>query len=160
MSPKSLKPILIKQQPVETPQCSSTVDPPGHNKEWRKEHYRRVRPGYDPNCCQRPSVYEIDGKPHCRLHSSSIALAMWCEGLLVEPKRPPVYGCSHPDEERIKGGYDGKNIPRYPLRYGSAEVEICKACDAYRLNVHSPDKWYPGPYELDLKERLRQQEEE
>lgn len=55
--------------------------------------------------------------------------------------------CFHPIEFRIKGGYDGKRIPRYPLYYGSAEVEICGICRQWRLNVHSPNEWHDGPYE-------------
>lgn len=54
--------------------------------------------------------------------------------------------CHHPRRERSAGGYGGWTHKRYPLRYGSAEVELCCRCGAWQLNVHSPGRWYNGPY--------------
>lgn len=69
-------------------------------------------------------------------------------------------GCSHPEHCRLHGGYDGKVIPRYPLFYGSAEVEICSLCEMWRMNVHDPKRWRDGPYCDAYFERVREEADE
>jgi len=54
--------------------------------------------------------------------------------------------CDHPEEMRLHGGYHGTIIPRFPLLHGSAEVEMCTACDMWRLSVHAPNEWRTGNY--------------
>lgn len=56
--------------------------------------------------------------------------------------------CRHPLRERAFGGYRGYTIQRYPLAYGSAEVDICEVCGSWTLPKHNPGQWWPGPYEL------------
>ncbi len=76
-----ISPLRIKApKPVATPQCSAPVDPPSHAPEWRKERYKRLRPSYNPDCCQRDSSIVIDGKTYCRLHAGGIALDRWLRG--------------------------------------------------------------------------------
>ncbi|UTU07791.1 hypothetical protein CcrC1_gp106 [Caulobacter phage C1] len=68
--------------------------------------------------------------------------------------------CPHLAPYRTAGGYDGAVLPRYPLRYGSAEVEVCNACEAYRLNVHSPKQWWKGPYLEKYRQAMQDIEDE
>jgi len=76
-----ISPLRIKApKPVATPQCSAPVDPPSHAPAWRRERYMRLRPSYDPDCCQRDSSVVIDGKTYCRLHAGGIALDRWLRG--------------------------------------------------------------------------------
>ncbi|AXQ69142.1 hypothetical protein HOU02_gp118 [Caulobacter phage CcrBL9] len=77
-------------------------------------------------------------------------------------KHPDWYegDCPHLAPYRIAGGYDGEVLRRFPLRYGSAEVEVCTACDAYRLNVHNPKTWWKGPYAAAYAKAMREMEEE
>lgn len=88
------------------------------------------------------------------------------EGNAPEPiaryRHPDWYegDCPHFAPHRIAGGYDGEVLPRYPLRYGSAEVEVCTACEAYRLNVHNPKTWWKGPYQDAYAKAMRDQEDE
>jgi len=67
--------------------------------------------------------------------------------------------CRHPLRERIKGGYGGWTIKRYPLRYGSAEVDICERCGAWTMPVHSPGKWNAGPYGAARAQAIKECEE-
>lgn len=67
--------------------------------------------------------------------------------------------CRHPLRERSYGGYRGFTHPRYPLRYGSAEVDTCCICGAWYMPKHSPQKWYSGPYRAALAEAVREMEE-
>lgn len=68
----------------QTPQCCVPVEPPTHNEMWRRDRYKRLRPAFDPDRCQRESALEIDGKPYCRLHAGQEALSRWMKGELVE----------------------------------------------------------------------------
>ncbi|AXQ69696.1 hypothetical protein HOU03_gp114 [Caulobacter phage CcrSC] len=82
---------------------------------------------------------------------------------VTKPYRHPDWydgPCEHPAKDRIHGGYNGEVLRRYPLRYGSAEVEACGACHAYRLNVHDPKTWWKGPYALAYAKAMREMEEE
>lgn len=78
----TLKPLAIKPPKVKTPQCCVEVDPPSHATMWRRDRYKRLRPTFNADRCQRESVFEIDGKPYCRLHASGIALERWLNGEL------------------------------------------------------------------------------
>jgi hypothetical protein len=60
--------------------------------------------------------------------------------------KPYKGDCKHPLRERSKGGYKGLTHARFPLVYGSAEVELCCACGAWHMNVHRPNEWRAGPY--------------
>jgi hypothetical protein len=163
---KPVKPIRIKPVHVPTPQCCVEVKWP--DNDWRRERYKKLRPTFDPDHCQHESSFDIDGNLYCKLHAGQVALDKWVRGLLVAVEVLPrataeksgFIACSHPMKYRTQGGYDGKAIKRYPLRYGSAEVEICKACDGWQLNVHSPGKWRAGPYEDAYNECIKQQEDE
>jgi hypothetical protein len=74
------------------------------------------------------------------------------------PGKPYVEGdCLHTDVE--KGGYDGERFPRYPLRYGSAEVDVCRACGAWNMPEYSPREWHPGPYLEAFQKRMDGQDE-
>lgn len=63
-------------------------------------------------------------------------------------------GCNHPAGERLHGGYQGFAVPRMPLRYGSAEVDICMKCGAWTMPVHSPGRWNAGPYSVHLRQAM------
>lgn len=53
--------------------------------------------------------------------------------------------CRH--ARAVDGKYDGSVYPRYPLVYGSAQVEICPDCGAWRLvGRGTSERWRPGPY--------------
>lgn len=84
-----IKPKVIKPEPLHTPQCTMPVDPPTHATMWRRDRYKRLRPSFDPDRCQRESTIEIDGKPYCRLHAGGLALERWLRGELLEPARSP-----------------------------------------------------------------------
>lgn len=56
--------------------------------------------------------------------------------------------CSHPRRERVASGRHGSSIKRYPLRYGSAEVEACMVCGGWRTMHHGPGAWQAGPYTI------------
>lgn len=71
---------------------------------------------------------------------------------------PYTGDCRHPARERSPGGYHGWTHPRYPLRYGSAEVELCRVCGAWQLSRHSPGRWYAGPYSVALRESAQEAE--
>lgn len=77
------KPTVIKPLPVKTPQCCAVVTLPTAQA-YLVERYKRLRPEYDPNRCQKPSTVEIDGKHYCRSHAGQIALEKWIVGDLVE----------------------------------------------------------------------------
>lgn len=82
-----IKPKVIKYEPLHTPQCSADVDPPTHANMWRRDRYKKLRPTFDPDKCQRESTIEIDGKPYCRLHAGGLALDKWLNGKLVENEK-------------------------------------------------------------------------
>lgn len=63
----------------------------------------------------------------------------------LEHLRPPATGCAHPSEHRKPG-------QRVPLRYGSAETEVCAACGAWRTLAHGPGRWNTTPIEEALVE--------
>lgn len=67
--------------------------------------------------------------------------------------------CTHPVGLRVDGKYDGSVIPRFPLIYGSAQVERCDGCGSWRLPVHDPAKWLPGPYEAALAQSVKEMED-
>jgi hypothetical protein len=46
--------------------------------------------------------------------------------------------CDHPPESIAPG-------PRVRLRWGSGPTEVCGRCGAYRVTLHSPGPWEPGP---------------
>lgn len=81
--PKILKPITIKPARIETPQCCVPVDPPTHAEHWRRERYKKLRPHFDPDHCQRESSFQIDGKFYCRIHAGQLSLERWLKGELV-----------------------------------------------------------------------------
>lgn len=81
--PEILKPHVIKPKRVETPQCCVPVDPPTHAQHWRRDRYKKLRPHFDPDQCQRESTMMIDGKPYCRIHAGQLALEKWMTGELV-----------------------------------------------------------------------------
>lgn len=83
MTIRQLKPIVIKPESVQTPQCCVRVEEPVGSRGWRKERYMRLRPGLDPDLCQHSSVFEIDGYFYCRMHAGQKTLEMWREGRLV-----------------------------------------------------------------------------
>lgn len=85
-----LKPKIIKPERVETPQCCAEVDPPTKASMWRRDRYKKLRPHFDPDRCQRESTVEIDGKAYCRGHAGGMALDRWLKGDLVEAK---LSGC-------------------------------------------------------------------
>jgi len=86
MSPVILKPLAVKPIRVETPQCCVEVTPPTHAPHWRRDRYKKLRPDFSPDHCQRESVFEIEGRPYCRIHAGQRALDMWLAGRLVEAK--------------------------------------------------------------------------
>lgn len=79
-----IKPKIIKPDPIITPQCSAAVDPPTKASMWRRDRYKKLRPTFDPDRCQRESSIEINGKPYCRIHAGGLALDKWLSGKLVE----------------------------------------------------------------------------
>lgn len=52
--------------------------------------------------------------------------------------------CDHP--EMYIDSSDAGAIPRSPLRYGSAVVEVCSYCKSWRTQHHGASRWEPGPY--------------
>jgi len=68
----------------------------------------------------------------------------------IEDGRKYVASCRHPLREREYGGYRGRVIPRMPLRYGSAMVEICRVCGGWQMPEHRADEWHNGPYRFYL----------
>lgn len=85
---KRVKPVRVKPEPVRTPQCCVKVDPPQHNKDWRRvkpvrARYEKLRPHFDPGRCQLESTVAIDGKYYCTGHAGKIALGLWLSGELV-----------------------------------------------------------------------------
>lgn len=86
MTIREIKPKIIKPEPIITPQCSATVDPPTHNKAWRGNRYGAMRPEFDASKCQRQSTVMIMDKPYCRVHGALVALDLWLRGELVEKK--------------------------------------------------------------------------
>jgi hypothetical protein len=81
-----LKPKIIKPKPRHTPQRQAVVDPPTHATMRRHDRYKRLRPTFDPDRCQRESTVEIDGKPYWRIQAGSMALERWLRGELTESK--------------------------------------------------------------------------
>lgn len=82
-----IKPKVIKPDPAHTPQCCMPVEPPTHANMWRRDRYKRLRPTFDPDKCQRESTIEIDGQPYCRLHAGGVALDRWLSGRLIDATR-------------------------------------------------------------------------
>jgi hypothetical protein len=82
--PICLKPIIVKPEPVRTPQCCIPVDPPTRAQHWRRDRYEKLRPEFDASLCQRESVIQHNGKHYCRVHAGQLALNMWLAGDLVE----------------------------------------------------------------------------
>lgn len=89
MPPISLKPRVIKPARVITPQCCAPVEPPTHATMWRRDRYKKLRPEFNPDLCQRESSLSIHDKPYCRIHAGGLALDMWLTGQLVET-RPKI----------------------------------------------------------------------
>jgi hypothetical protein len=57
--------------------------------------------------------------------------------------------CLHPLKERSDGGYRGYTHKRWPLVYGSAQVELCCACGGWRLTGRGrEEEWHAGPYKV------------
>lgn len=61
--------------------------------------------------------------------------------------------CAHPLRERSDGGYQGHTHQRWPLVYGSAQVELCCVCGSWRLKgrgAHNDakERWRAGPYKV------------
>lgn len=159
---ESLKPTRTRPARIITPQCCVECLP-NPTTDWRRERYMKLRPHLNPDLCQHESSFKIGDRHYCKLHAGKLALSMWCAGDLIErdatAKRPRVL-CDHPTEDRVKGGYEGKVLPRFPLRYGSAEVEECRKCGWWRMNVHDPDKWRPGPYIEKYREDIQRAKDE
>lgn len=81
------------------------------------------------------------------------------EGRDAVAKSRDKSGCAHPIEQRGSSRPSGSvffagiavphdpSIGEWPLRYGSSEVQVCKACGSYRISHDgSPYAWKPGPY--------------
>ncbi|MER9176202.1 hypothetical protein NKH72_21740 [Mesorhizobium sp. M0955] len=83
MTVSVLKPKIIKPERVVTPQCCAEVEPPTHATMWRRDRYKKLRPQFDPDRCQRESTLDIEGKPYCRIHAGQLALDRWLSGELV-----------------------------------------------------------------------------
>lgn len=76
----------------------------------------------------------------------------------AQPSNPAVLKtCTHP-EMYIDSSAD-LQIPRLPLRHGSAEVHICSYCNSWRMTRHVSDKWTPGPYATVYDQDVADQEE-
>lgn len=78
---------------------------------------------------------------------------------MTKPGENYTGDCRHPVRERSRGGYRGHTHKRYPLRYGSAEVDTCCVCGAWHLPKHGPDRWRNGPYSVARAEAVREMEE-
>lgn len=81
---KVLKPLIVKPEPVSTPQCCVEVTPPTHAPHWRRDRYKITRPSFNPDRCQRESLLEYEGKNYCKIHAGQLALEMWLSGKLKE----------------------------------------------------------------------------
>lgn len=67
--------------------------------------------------------------------------------------------CAHPRSEAVPSGALGLRWHRMPLRYGSAECEICGVCGSWRTLRHRPGPWAQGPYRVCLEASRREQED-
>jgi hypothetical protein len=87
MTLTALKPIIVKPARVSTPQCCVPVAPPTHAEMWRRDRYKKLRPKFDADRCQRESILKIDGKCYCRIHAGQLALDLWMKGDLVRKEK-------------------------------------------------------------------------
>lgn len=55
-------------------QCSAETFTDPRQRARMVERYKRLRPHYDPDKCQRCATVTVNGKPMCKIHAGRIAL--------------------------------------------------------------------------------------